>query len=158
MLENMLGDTTTTIDPTDGLAAGAESGVDVRECQVDSNIDLPKPPAATQVEPWPIDPIQVRAVKLMAAGCTIAYIARTLKVNERTIYRWKKHEAFRAALCELSRVSVNEMRWIARTALRNALGRLVDSMHATGTTASAEHLLRNRSLWRVAALIDDGSW
>jgi hypothetical protein len=47
---------------------------------------------------------------------------------------------------------------MARAALRSALGTLTDSLHATRSTQAASSLLRNRSLWRMAELIEEDRW
>ena len=46
----------------------------------------------------PLTPIQHRAVELLAAGVKISATARRLRVDERTIYRWKKQPAFVQAI------------------------------------------------------------
>ena len=46
----------------------------------------------------PLTPIQHRAVELLAAGMRIATVARRLRIDERTIYRWKKQPLFVAAI------------------------------------------------------------
>jgi hypothetical protein len=46
----------------------------------------------------PLTPIQHRAVELLAAGMKISAAARRLRVDERTIYRWKKQPAFVQAI------------------------------------------------------------
>jgi hypothetical protein len=46
----------------------------------------------------PLTPIQHRAVELLAAGMKISATARRLRVDARTIYRWKKQRAFVQAI------------------------------------------------------------
>jgi hypothetical protein len=41
-----------------------------------------------------LTPIQHRAVELLAAGMRISAVARRLRIDERTIYRWKKQRPF----------------------------------------------------------------
>lgn len=134
----------------DSGATAMENGLaDVRKCQV-FRTDDGAPQSASEIPEFVLDASQAQAVKLLASGCTAEFVAKKVGVCERTIYRWKQDEHFRAALKQVARIRDHEVQKTARRALAHALGRVVNSMHDGYGVVAADQLLRNRHLWRLA--------
>lgn len=73
--------------------SSASTDPNVRECQTMSGLAQ-----SSQLDPPSLNEKQRDTIQLLLSGCSIRATATKLKLNERTIYRWKNEPAFRQEL------------------------------------------------------------
>lgn len=75
------------------------------------------PDSRTERNSAPLSGSQLSALPVIAASPTIREAARTIRVSERTIYRWLEDEAFREALVsireEIAELAYQELRGLS---------------------------------------------